>query len=87
MARRWPKDLAWARVVLEVDNPWCDRCGHRMYVCDHRHHRIFTLTGNAVKDFYSVFLASARLRFCFSCTVRRRSFGSPSGFLSGFAGR
>ena len=45
MARRWPKDLAWARVVLEVENTWCDLCGHRMYVCDHRHHRIFTLAG------------------------------------------
>ena len=45
MARRWPKDLAWTRVELEVENPWCDRCGHRMYVCDHRHHRIFTLDG------------------------------------------
>ncbi len=45
MARRWPKDLAWARVILEVDHPWCDQCGHRMYVCDHRHHRIFTLAG------------------------------------------
>jgi hypothetical protein len=45
MARRWPKDLAWTDVVLEVEDPWCDLCGHRMYVCDHRHHRIFTLEG------------------------------------------
>ena len=45
MARRWPKDLAWVRVVLEVENPWCSQCGHRLYVCDHRHHRIFTLAG------------------------------------------
>jgi hypothetical protein len=45
MARRWPKDLAWVRVVLEVEDPWCGQCGHRMCVCDHRHHRIFTLAG------------------------------------------
>ena len=45
MARRWPKDLAWMDVVLEVDNPWCGVCGRRMHVCDYRHHRIFTLEG------------------------------------------
>ena len=45
MARRWPKDLAWTEVVLEVEDPWCDLCGRRLYACDHRHHRIFTLEG------------------------------------------
>lgn len=45
MARRWPKDLVCKRKVLEVENPWCRRCGSRLYKCDHRHHRIFTLTG------------------------------------------
>jgi len=45
MARRWPEGLVWTEVVLEVENPWCDLCGRRMYACDHRHHRIFTLGG------------------------------------------
>lgn len=45
MARRWPKDLTWTEVVLEVEEPWCDLCGRRLYTCDHRHHRIFTLNG------------------------------------------
>ncbi|MGF1583005.1 MAG: hypothetical protein ACFCD0_27105 [Gemmataceae bacterium] len=42
MARRFPKDLFWTKVVLEVDNPWCELCGSKMYKCDHRPHRIFT---------------------------------------------
>ena len=45
MARRWPKDLAWTQVVLEVEDPWCGECGRRMHMCDHRHHRIYTLAG------------------------------------------
>ena len=45
MARRWPKDLAWTEVVLEVENPWCGDCGCRMHVRAHRAHRIFTLDG------------------------------------------
>ena len=45
MARRWPKDLAWTKVFLDVENPWCSACGRRMHVCDHRHHRIYTLEG------------------------------------------
>jgi hypothetical protein len=42
--------------------------------------------GNAVKDFYSIFLASARFSVFFSCGVSRRSLGSPSAFLSGSGG-
>ena len=45
MARGLPKDVAWSKVYLEVEDPWCDQCGRRMHVCDHRHHRIFTLEG------------------------------------------
>jgi hypothetical protein len=45
MARRWPKDLAWTEVLLEVENPWCGECGRRMHVRDHRHHRIYSLEG------------------------------------------
>src|SRR6516165_3633810 len=45
MARGLPKDVAWVKVNLEVEDPWCGRCGRRMHVCDHRHHCIFTLEG------------------------------------------
>ena len=45
MARRWPKDLVWTEVVLEVENPWCGECGRRMHVRDHRQHRIYSLEG------------------------------------------
>jgi hypothetical protein len=45
MARRWPKDTVFTRLALEVDDPWCGVCGRRMHVCDHRHHRIYTLGG------------------------------------------
>ena len=45
MVRRWPKDLAWTKVILEVQNPSCGECGRRMHVCDYRHHRIYKLEG------------------------------------------
>ena len=45
MARRWPKDLAWAEVVLEVENRRCGECGVPMHVRAHRHRRIFSLDG------------------------------------------
>jgi hypothetical protein len=45
MARRWPKDLVWTEVILEVENASCGDCGRRMHVCDYRHHRIYTLEG------------------------------------------
>jgi hypothetical protein len=45
MARRWPKDLAWIEIVLEVEKPWCGECGRRMHVRAHGHHRILTFEG------------------------------------------
>jgi len=45
MARRWPKDMAWKEVVLEVEDPWCAECGRRMHVRTHGHHRILTFEG------------------------------------------
>jgi hypothetical protein len=45
MARRWPKDLAWTEVVLEVEDSRCGECGRRMHVRDHRQHRIYSLEG------------------------------------------
>ena len=45
MARRWPKDAEFTRLKLEVNDSSCDRCGRGMHVCDHCHHRIYTLSG------------------------------------------
>ena len=48
MARRLPKDVHWIEVFLEVEDPWCGKCGRRMHVCCFRRHRIFTLEGPQV---------------------------------------
>jgi hypothetical protein len=48
MARRLPKDVAWAEVVLEVENRWCGKCGRRLHVCAHRRRRVFTFDGPQV---------------------------------------
>ena len=45
MARRLPKDLAWAEVVLEHEETLCSVCGRRMHVKRHRRRRIYTLKG------------------------------------------
>lgn len=45
MRFRWPKDTAFSRLVLEVEDRGCPACGRRMSICDHRHHPIFTLAG------------------------------------------
>jgi hypothetical protein len=48
MARRLPKDVHWTEVFLEVEDPWCGKCGRRMHVCCFRRHRIFTFEGPQV---------------------------------------
>lgn len=45
MARRWPKDVVFTRVPLEVEDRRCSVCGRTMRICDHRHHRIYTFDG------------------------------------------
>ncbi len=45
MRFRWPKDTAFRRVVLDVEQQGCSHCGQPLYICAHRAHRIFTLTG------------------------------------------
>ncbi len=45
MARRLPKDVAWAEMVLEVEDRWCGRCGRHLHTYGHRRRRIFTLDG------------------------------------------
>jgi hypothetical protein len=45
MARRLPKDSAWTKVVLEIDDPSCLVCGRRMHVRKLRRRRVYTLEG------------------------------------------
>src|SRR4051812_19016329 len=43
MRFRWPEGTAFQRVILDVEQDSCGHCGRRLYVCDHRIHRIYTL--------------------------------------------
>src|SRR5262245_9694852 len=45
MAYRWPDDTVFTRLALTVEEPWCRTCGGALTICDHRHHRLFTLNG------------------------------------------
>ena len=45
MAYRWPDDTVFTRLELRVEEQWCQTCGCRLRVCDHRHRRLFTLHG------------------------------------------
>ena len=45
MPYRWPEDTDFALWELDVLDRACSVCGRTMYVCDHRHHRIFNLDG------------------------------------------
>src|SRR5215813_7656681 len=45
MAYRWPDETVFSRLELHVEEQWCQTCGGRLRVCDHRHRRVFTLQG------------------------------------------
>ena len=45
MSYRWPDDTVLTRLELHVEEQWCQTCGCRLSVCDHRHRRVFTLHG------------------------------------------
>jgi hypothetical protein len=45
MPHIWPKDTDFALWELDVVDRDCPRCGHGMYICDHRHRHFFTLDG------------------------------------------
>ena len=45
MPYRWPEDTVFTRIELEVEERWCQTCGGVLTICDHRHHRVFTLNG------------------------------------------
>jgi len=44
MRFRWPEDTEFQRLVLDVEQDRCGHCGRRLHVCDHRIHRIYTLS-------------------------------------------
>ncbi len=45
MGLRFPEGTAFRRVWLDVVDRSCRRCGGAVRICDHRHHRIWTLQG------------------------------------------
>jgi hypothetical protein len=45
MPHRWPDDTDFALWELDVLDRDCACCGRRMYICDHRYRRFFTLDG------------------------------------------
>src|SRR5947209_7354935 len=45
MAYRWPDETVFSRLELHLEEQWCQTCGGRLRVCDHRHRRVFTLHG------------------------------------------
>jgi hypothetical protein len=45
MPYRWPEDTEFTRIELTVEEQWCRTCGGALTICDHRHHRVFTLNG------------------------------------------
>lgn len=45
MAHRWPEGTEFVRLVLDVEDRACPRCGRAMHICDHRRHPIYTLEG------------------------------------------
>src|SRR5215468_4425758 len=45
MPYRWPEDTEFTRIELAVEEQWCQTGGDALTLCDHRHHRVFTLTG------------------------------------------
>lgn len=45
MPYRWPEETVFTRIELDVEDRLCRLCGRTMTICDHRHHRLFTLNG------------------------------------------
>ena len=45
MSYHWPEETIFTRLELNVEDRWCQTCGCRLTVCDHRQRRLFTLQG------------------------------------------
>ena len=39
----WPENTTFQNLVLDVERDYCDDCGRRLYICDHRIRHIYTL--------------------------------------------
>ena len=45
MSHHWPDGVEFTRLELVRRDRDCPDCESYMHICDHRHHRIFTMTG------------------------------------------
>jgi hypothetical protein len=45
MRYRWPAETVFTQEILTVEQEACSVCQRALTICDHRFHRIFTLTG------------------------------------------
>src|SRR4051812_40777961 len=45
MRIRWPEQTKFERVVLDVEDECCPRCGRDLHICDHRIRHVHTLGG------------------------------------------
>jgi hypothetical protein len=43
MRFRWPEDTVFQRLVLDVEEDFCQTCGRDLHICDHRIRHIYTL--------------------------------------------
>src|SRR5947209_4944906 len=41
----WPADTPFTQRILTVEQQTCTHCARALHVCDHRCHRLFTLSG------------------------------------------
>ena len=67
MRHRWPEDIRFTRVVLEVEDNVCGVCGGTLHICDHRRHRIFTGSSPSLRP--SAKARHTKLRCAFACCV------------------
>jgi len=45
MRYQWPSDTRFREMVLVPEDRECGRCAGPMHICDHRHHRFFSMNG------------------------------------------
>jgi GNAT superfamily N-acetyltransferase len=71
MGHVWPKETNFRQIEFVPEDRTCASCGARMQLCDHRHRRIFTLTG-------PVHIVS-KLAHCpkKDCALHHKTFSSP----------
>ena len=45
MRYQWPRQTPFQEWIVVLEDRQCEICGGRQHICDHRHHRFFTLQG------------------------------------------